>query len=59
MTEKEHERYKEFMYNEENIHNCVGCPENHLMDGWQHRLPCGQQNCWVECHCFPEKFSRN
>lgn len=46
MTEKE---YKEFMEDPNNSHSCNNCPENkgnfHEAD-----LPCGQQNCWVDCH---------
>lgn len=37
MNERE---YKEFMYNEENIYNCEGCPENGDFSDWQFRLPC-------------------
>lgn len=48
MTKEEIEDYKEFMYNPENSHNCSECPENEGMDS---RLPCGQQHCWVDCHC--------
>lgn len=46
------EAYKNFMYNPENIYNCVDCPEN-IDDST--RLPCGQQNCWVSCHCRSEE----
>lgn len=42
--------YKEFMYNPSNSHNCDGCPENKNSDNWEGKLPCGQQNCWVDCH---------
>ena len=37
-----------FLYNPDNEDNCEECPENIGMDG---RRPCGQQNCWVDCHC--------
>lgn len=43
--------YLNFMYNPDNEFNCVECPENRGMDDWQDRLPCGQWNCWVTCHC--------
>jgi hypothetical protein len=43
--------YADFMYNPANIFHCEGCPENIDSDSWEGKLPCGQQNCWVECHC--------
>ena len=48
MKEQEIKNYKEFMYNPENSHNCKNCPEN---QDFNRGLPCGQQNCWVDCHC--------
>lgn len=30
--------------------DCENCPENRG-DFPHDRLPCGQQNCWVTCHC--------
>ena len=39
------------MYNPENSHNCENCPENNNCSSWGGNLPCGQQNCWVDCHC--------
>lgn len=39
------------MFNKDNIRNCENCPENREMSDWQNRLPCGQQNCWVDIHC--------
>ena len=48
MTEQEVKAYKDFMYNPENSHNCAECPEN---EDRRNGLPCGQQNCWVDCHC--------
>lgn len=52
MTKTEHENYvkeyKKFMSNIENEYNCEECPEN---NGFRGKLPCGQQNCWVTCHC--------
>ena len=33
------------------IHNCDECPENKDFDDWEGKYPCGQQNCWVTCHC--------
>lgn len=44
--------YKEFMFNPENSHNCENCPENREHSSWGGNLPCGQQNCWVDCHCL-------
>ena len=43
------EQYKEFMYCKDNEGNCRHCPENTGMQGSNY--PCGQQNCWVSCHC--------
>lgn len=43
------EEYRSFMCNKENMHNCKECPENMEMGNSQY--PCGQQNCWVTCHC--------
>ena len=51
MTNEEIRNYKNFMCNRENSHNCEQCPENCGSDNWQHKLPCGQQNCWVDVHC--------
>ena len=51
MTEKEVNEYLDFMYNPKNSYNCDKCPENSCFDGWEGKLPCGQQNCWVDCHC--------
>lgn len=42
--------YKQFMYNPDNEYNCDVCPENQHREN-QQWLPCGQQNCWVTCHC--------
>lgn len=44
--------YAKFMYNPENEFNCAVCPENrdHDGNGFDHRYPCDQQNCWVTCH---------
>ena len=41
--------FKKFMYDIENEFNCEECPENR---GHRGRWPCGQQNCWVTCHCY-------
>lgn len=38
ISEEERKKYVEFMYN----------PENEY---WEGKYPCGQQNCWVTCHC--------
>lgn len=45
--------YKEFMYNPDNEYNCQGCPENleETMGISVSGYSCGQQNCWVTCHC--------
>jgi len=45
--------YIKFMCNPSNEHRCENCPENR---GWfpQAELPCGQQTCWVTCHCREE-----
>ena len=51
MTEQERKDYISFMCNAENSHNCDVCPENMGADDWQGRKPCGQWNCWVDCHC--------
>lgn len=52
MTRQEMRAYTRFMCDPANSHNCAECPEN------EHRgndtLPCGQQNCWVDCHCRKE-----
>lgn len=45
----EHKDYFEFMENPDNSHKCDKCPENSGFEG--QCLPCGQQNCWVDCHC--------
>lgn len=49
MTDKQ---YLDFMCNPANEYNCDHCPENrhHDGNGFDHRLPCEQQNCWVTCH---------
>ena len=47
---EEEREYIKFMYNPSNSHNCDGCPENKNSDNWEGKLPCGQQNCWVDCH---------
>lgn len=52
MTEKERREYLRWMYNPENSHCCEECPENR---GERRLLPCGQQNCWVDCHCRKEE----
>jgi hypothetical protein len=49
MTEQERQDYIEFMCNEENEYNCDECPENKGCANCFN--PCGQQNCWVTCHC--------
>ena len=52
MTAKEVNEYIDFMYEPSNSHNCAECPENNDCEAWpEHRLPCGQFRCWVDCHC--------
>ena len=54
MTKEEEQKYIQFMNDPDNICKCEVCPENSGFDSWQNRLPCGQQNCWVWCHCQVE-----
>ena len=52
MSEKTKE-VKCFDFNDvNNEFNCDECPENigHDGNGFDHRYPCNQQNCWVTCH---------
>lgn len=49
------QEYRDWMYNPKNSHKCDECPENRGFDSWQDRLPCGQWNCWVDCHCREEE----
>ena len=51
MTTNEVKEYLKFMTNKDNSHKCKNCPENMEFDGWEGKLPCGQQHCWVDCHC--------
>lgn len=39
------------MLNRENVFNCEHCDYNIGCDDFQHRLPCGQWNCWVKLNC--------
>lgn len=48
--EEYHKKYCEFMFNPNNSHKCELCPENEGMKGLNLK-PCGQYNCWVDCHC--------
>ena len=48
---EEEREYIKFMCDPSNSHNCDECPENINSDNWEGKLPCGQQNCWVDCHC--------
>jgi hypothetical protein len=43
--------YKDFMYDKGNVFNCDYCPENR--DAISR---CGQPNCWVSVHCFPDRY---
>lgn len=51
--------YCKWMYNMENEYNCSECPENKGYDDWEGKLPCGQQNCWVTCHCRAREEAEN
>lgn len=44
------QRYRDFMFNPSNIHNCSECPER-CSGSNQDGLPCGQQVCWVAASC--------
>ena len=46
------DEYKKFMYNTKNSGYCEECPENKEMGGGG--CPCGQFNCWVDCHASKE-----
>lgn len=39
------------MLDRKNIFNCSECEYNIGCDDFQHRLPCGQWNCWVTVNC--------
>ena len=39
------------MLNRSNEFNCEHCDYNIGCDDFQHRLPCGQWNCWVTVNC--------
>ena len=55
ITTKYAKEYLEWMYTPGNAFRCRECPER--MDNWRgHEYPCCQQNCWVEVHCYPERF---
>ena len=58
--EQKRKDYVKFMYNPDNIGNCAECPENRsFVQGSSYICgPCGQQNCWVDVHCNPEKYGR-
>lgn len=49
--------YAEWMCDERNEFDCAHCP--HANDGMDKSRadyvvgPCGQQHCWVTCHCHP------
>lgn len=51
MTDQTLKEYVDFMYDRNNEKSCDNCPENRGFDGWGSNMPCGQQNCWVSCHC--------
>ena len=39
------------MLDRNNEFNCTECCYNIGCDDFQHRLPCGQWNCWVTLNC--------
>ena len=39
------------MLDRNNEFNCTECIYNIGCDDFQHRLPCGQWNCWVTINC--------
>ena len=43
--------YCTFMYNTKNEYNCDECPAASGRYINESGLLCGQQNCWVTCHC--------
>lgn len=51
ISEEDRKKYVKFMYDSKNEYNCDECPENKNFDDWEGKHPCGQQNCWVTCHC--------
>ena len=58
MNDIEIKHYREFMYNKNNIHRCDECPANREFDDHNDRKPCGQYNCWVSVHCYPNKYHK-
>ena len=42
--------YINFMCNPDNEYNCKDCPERGV-NTRDYGLSCGQQVCWVTCHC--------
>jgi hypothetical protein len=49
LNEVDKDAYICFMCDPNNSYNCNECPERE--SGNDDRLPCGQQNCWVDVHC--------
>lgn len=47
------DEYIKWMCNPANSHQCDGYPNNREVENYSpdYKLPCGQQNCWVDCHC--------
>ena len=45
------QKMKMNMLDRSNEFNCENCSYNIGCDGFQHRLPCGQWNCWVTVNC--------
>lgn len=51
--------YCKWMYDIRNEYECDECPENNGYDDHEGKLPCGQQNCWVTCHCRSREEAKN
>lgn len=43
----DNKRIREFIFNQENEHNCHACPYEWAYGKQTQRLPCGQFRCWV------------
>lgn len=52
-NKSDRDAYIRFMCNPDNLYNCKECPERESGNG--SGLPCGQQKCWVDCHCEIEE----
>lgn len=58
MEKMTREEKKQFMFDERNILHCKECPYNIGAKNYSpdRKYPCGQQNCWVDVACNPEKY---